>query len=132
MLNYGHLHDCWTFFMIRKTSEDFRRLSLIVFKIFMFKHCLSFQWAKKGKKDLKLGQQIRFQRIYILKTTMMYEAKVSQHLLYMFQLWTITFYANQRESSKKMKRPTCIYKKKIKLTLIMCLKPNLPPPQFHS
>lgn len=67
--------------MIRKTGEDFRRLSLIVFKIFMFKHCLSFQLAKKGEKDLKLGQQI-----YILKTTMMYEAEVSQHLLYMFQL----------------------------------------------
>lgn len=36
---------------------------------------------------------------------MMYEAEVSQHLL---------------------------YKKQNKLTLIMCLKPNLPPPQFHS
>lgn len=31
---------------------------------------------------MKLGQQISFQRIYILKTTMMYEAEVSQHLLY--------------------------------------------------
>lgn len=36
---------------------------------------------------------------------MMYEAEVSQHLL---------------------------YKKTNKLTLIMCLKPNLPPLQFHS
>lgn len=121
------------FFVIRKTSEDFRLLSSKIFKIFMIKHCLRFQWAKKGGKVLKLGEQISFQRLYILKTTMMYEAKVSQHSLYVFHLWCITFWCKSvRQSRKKWNGTTHLYIKKKNLTLIMCLNPNLPPPQFHS
>lgn len=79
-------YTSWFSLMIQKTPKKFWILSLIVFDIFMLKHCRRFV-----KIRTESGLRKHEKKGYILKKHLLKKAKIPQQLLFMFKLWTTTF-----------------------------------------